>query len=184
MNRFHVQFRAALNGNMLSGHAAVFGQYANMPGHLEAIAPGAFDEVLSRSDTDVRALINHDPQMLLGRQSAGTLRLKADDAGLFFEVDLPDTSYANDLRALVARGDVTGASFGWVPGEDTWTTRNGRQLRTHTQIKELVDVSPVTFPAYTATDVELRSMDFSRTSAREQMIRTRHRVRLALRGRE
>lgn len=177
MNRFHAQFRAQIDGNTLSGHASVFGQYAEMPGHLECIDPGAFDEVLSSSDTDCRALINHDPMLLLGRQSAGTLRLKVDDLGLYFECDLPDTSYANDLRTLVARGDITGCSFGWVPGADAWSTLNGRQLRTHTNVKELVDVSAVTWPAYQGTDVALRSIDFGRESLRSQMIRLRHSVR-------
>lgn len=179
LTRYSVQFRSQLDGNMLTGHASVFGQLAKMPGHYEAIAPGAFDEVLDRSDTDVRALINHDPAMLLGRQSSGTLRLKADNEGLYFEIDLPDTSYAHDLKVLAARGDITGASFGWVIGDDKWSKLpDGSQLRTHTRIAELVDVSPVTFPAYSDASVSLRHYDFGRGSSRSQMIRARARVHL------
>lgn len=179
MIRYSVQLRSSLDGNTLRGHASVFGQLAKLPSHYERMDPHAFDGVLDRSSTDVRALWNHDPSMLLGRQSAGTLRLKVDGDGLAFEVDLPDTSYANDVRALVARGDVTGASFGFIPGEDDWSTVDGQQVRTHLSVAELVDVSPVTFPAYQGTDVALRFYDFSRASAREQMIRARHRARFS-----
>jgi phage head maturation protease len=103
MNRLCAELRAAeVSGKTLSGHAAVFGQLAELRGGWEAIAPGAFDEVLGRDD-DVVALRDHNPSMLLGRRAAGTLRLETDDDGLAFEVDLPDTSYANDVRELVAR---------------------------------------------------------------------------------
>lgn len=179
LTRFAVELRSSVDGNTLRGHASVFGQLARMPGHWEQIAPSAFDAVLDRTDTDVRALMNHDPSALLGRQSAGTLRLKVDGDGLAFEVDLPDTSYARDLRALVSRRDLTGASFGFVPGEDKWSTApDGKQIRTHLSVAELVDVSPVTFPAYEGADVALRHYDFVRSSGRSQMIRARARVHL------
>lgn len=180
MIRYTMQCRSSIDGNTLYGHASVFGQLARMPAHFERMDPHAFDAVLDRTDTDVRALVNHDPTMLLGRQSSGTLRLKVDGDGLAFEVELPDTSYANDLRALVGRGDLTGASFGFVPGKDAWATVDGQQIRTHTSVAELVDVSAVTFPAYSDAGVALRAYDFSPAAAREQMIRARHRVRLAL----
>src|SRR6266508_3149323 len=79
---------------------------------------------------------------------AAALRVKADSEGLAFEVDLPDTSYANDLRKLVARGDMTGASFGFIPDLDksTWTrAKDGAQLHTINALKFLRDVGPVTF---------------------------------------
>jgi hypothetical protein len=180
ITRFSVQTRSTLDGSTLRGHASVFGQLAKLPGHYERMDPGAFNSVLDRTDTDVRALLNHDPSMLLGRQSAGTLRLKVDGDGLAFEVDLPNTSYGADLRALVARGDLTGASFGFIPGKDEWSNVDGRQIRTHLSVEELIDVSPVTFPAYPGTDVSLRHYDFSRPSGREQMIRARHRARVHL----
>lgn len=180
--RFMVQFRSQVDGNTLRGHASVFGQMAKLPGHYERMAPTAFDGVLDRTDTDVRALVNHDPAMLLGRQSAGTLRLKVDDEGLQFEVDLPNTSYANDLRELVGRGDLTGASFGFIPGDDDWSTApDGAQLRTHTSVRELIDVSAVTFPAYSDASVSLRHYDFARPSGRSQMVRARARLLLGKR---
>lgn len=177
LTRFAVQLRARLDGDTLTGHAAVFGQVARVPGGWEDLDPGAFDAVLDASSTDVRALVNHDASMLLGRQAAGTLRLKADDEGLAFEVDLPDTSYANDLRALVARGDLTGASFGFIPGKTRESRApDGRARTTHTSVRELIDVSAVTFPAYSGAGVSLRHHDFGRVSARSLMIRARHRA--------
>lgn len=175
--RYGVQLRARVDGNTLYGHGAVFGVVAKVPGGYEQLDRHAFDAVLDRNTTDVRALINHDPSMVLGRQSAGTLRLKVDSEGLGFEVDLPNTSYAQDLRELVARGDLTGASFGFIPGEDRFDRApDGAQLRTHLSIEELIDVSAVTFPAYEPAAVALRSYDFSRPAGREQLIRARHRV--------
>lgn len=161
MQRFGVELRAELiDGNTLVGRAAVYGQLADVGPHYERIERRALDQVLADPATDVRALVNHDPAKLLGRQSAGTLRLRAADDGLHFEVDLPDTSYAHDLRALVTRGDMTGGSFGFIPGDDVWLRApDGRRLRSHTQLRGLRDVSPVTFPAYDIDDIHLRSLD-------------------------
>lgn len=180
MDRFYVELRAEVQGNTLVGHAAVFGQMAKLAGGYEQMAPTAFQRALESPETDVRALVNHNPQMLLGRQSAGTLRLSTDKEGLRFEVDLPDTSYAHDLRELVRRGDLTGASFGFVPGEDDFTRApDGKQVRTHLSVAKLIDVSAVTFPAYEGASVSLRHIDFGRRTAREQAIRARARTRKA-----
>lgn len=178
--RYAIQLRAELDGNTLRGHGAVFGQATELfPGYLEQIAAGAFDEVLDRDDTDVRALMNHDPAQLLGRQSAGTLRLDVDREGLAFEVDLPDTTYARDLRELVARGDLTGASFGFIPGKTrSATTEAGSHVTEHLSVARLLDVSAVTWPAYEGASVALRRYDFDRPSGRSQMIRARARVAL------
>ena len=164
LQRFAVEFRSEFldGGSRLVGRAAVFGQVANVGPHWERIERRALDAVLADDETDVRALINHDPAKLLGRQSAGTLELRTNDEGLDYEILLPDTSYAHDLRALVERRDMTGGSFGFVPGEDSWSrASDGRRLRTHVLIRSLRDVSPVTFPAYAGTDgpLYLRSLD-------------------------
>lgn len=176
--RLAVELRAEVDGSRLVGHAAVFDQTVPYFDGFERIAPGAFDAVLAKKSTDVRALVNHDPHLVLGRQSAGTLRLSTDNRGLRFEVDLPDTSYANDLRELVARGDVTGASFGFVAGDERFEkARGGKQVRVHTSFAELLDVSPVTFPAFDRTAVALRSLDLTGPSAREATARIRARVK-------
>lgn len=175
MNRFGVELRAQVQGNRLAGHAAVFDVHAQLPGHWETLARSAFDETLA-ADPDVKALFNHNPSLILGSTRAKTLRLEVDDIGLSFEVDLPDTSYARDLRELVEREDVRGCSFGFVPGADRWSRApDGGQLRTHTSIRELVDVSLVTHPAYDGTDVRLRHVEFSirPPTARGQLIRLR-----------
>ena len=177
--RFGVQLRAEMADDTLRGHASVFNQVAKVPGGWEQVDRSAFDAVLADPETDVRAFINHDHNLLLGRQSVGTLRISVDSEGLPFEVDLPDTSYANDLRELVDRGDLDGASFGFVPGDDELSRApDGRQLRTHTNVRALIDVSAVTFPAYDGADVALRNYTFS-ASTRGQLIRARSRVLIA-----
>jgi hypothetical protein len=181
LTRYAVQLRAQLSGDTLVGHAAVFGQVAKVPGGWEEFDPGAFDEVLDSSGSDSVSLWNHDMSMLLGRRSAGTLRVKVDGDGLPFEVDLPDTSYAADLRVLVARGDVTGASIGFLPAAGGTVTRrapDGATLTRITKVGYLRDLGPVTMPAYGGTDVALRHYDFGRPNRRSQLIRARHRATL------
>lgn len=176
MNRFGVEFRAQVDGNRLAGHAAVFDVHAEMPGHWETLARSAFDEVLA-GDPDCKALFNHNPSLVLGSTRSKTLRLEVDDVGLAFEVDLPDTSYARDLRELVARDDIRGCSFGFIPGVDRWSrSPDGGQLRTHTSVRDLLDVSLVSYPAYDGTDVYLRSVNFDVArplTARSQLTRLR-----------
>lgn len=183
MNRLHAELRSAeVAGNTLSGHAAVFGQHAEIRGGWEAISPAAFDEVLARDD-DVVALRDHNPTLILGRRANGTLRLSTDRDGLAFEVDLPETSYADDVRRLVAGGYLRGASFGFLPGKDDMgRAPDGRQLRTHTSIRRLLDVSVVTLPAYSGTDVRLRHVTFGAAlDNRTRLILARHRARTARR---
>lgn len=180
LTRYSVMCRSTLDGDTLVGHAAVFNQMAKVPGGYEQLSRSAFDGVLDRTDTDVRALVEHDPGRLIGRQSSGTLRLKVDDEGLGFEVDLPDTQDGAYVRALAARGDLDGASFGFLPGDDgTWTrTSDGSQLHTVNTVQFLRDVSPVTFNAYSGAGVALRSYDFGPPSGASQMVRARARVLL------
>lgn len=177
--RFYAEFRAEVDGNRLTGHAALFDRVAELPFGFERLAPTAFDKALADPETDVRALLNHDPKLVLGRQSAGTLDVAADDTGLRFSVNLPDVSYARDLRELVSRGDLTGASFGFIPGETQETRYRGRSMTTHTSVEALIDVSAVTFPAYEGASVSLRYLAVpSRATARDQAIRARARVLL------
>ena len=175
MNRFGAEFRAEVDGDTLTGTAVVFSSHAEVKGHLEAVTRAAFEEALGRDD-DVKALVNHNPAMVLGSTRSKTLRLATDEHGLRFELDLPDTTYAHDLKELVGRNDVTGMSFGFIPHADAWgRAPDGRQLRTYTSFKRLLDVSPVAYPAYDGTELYLRSMTFDRprTTARSQLIRLR-----------
>lgn len=179
-DRVHVEIRSAgLNGNTLTGKAHVFGNTAVvMGGRYERFEPQAFNAVLNDPNTDVRAFFNHDQSMLLGRQSSGTLRLEVEPDGLAFSVDLPETTYANDLRELVKRGDLDGASFAFIPGEVKFgRAPDGKEVRTHTSVKSLIDISPVPLPAFSGTSVQLRSQDISsEESVRSQTARARARV--------
>jgi len=144
------------------GYAAVFNTVSeDLGGFREKIAPGAFKEVLKKSDT--RALFNHDSLYVLGRKSAGTLKIKEDEKGLHAEITPPATRWAQDLMLSIERGDITGMSFGFRvdPGVgDTWEKReDGVPLRTLVNISDLLDISPATFPAYPDTSVALRSME-------------------------
>lgn len=179
MNRFCAELRTEVRGERVEGHAAIFDQHAEIRGAWEAIAASAFDVVL-RSEPDVVALINHDPKLVLDRTKSGQLKLGTDDTGLYFDARIPDTGYGRDLREQLTRGLLTGCSFGFSPGADTFgVAPDGRQLRTHTSIKRLYDVSVVTLPAYDGTDVALRHVDFVRPSLdrRTQLILARHRAR-------
>ena len=136
-------------GNTVHGFAAVYGAESHdLGGYTETIAPGAFAGVL---DADVRALLNHDPNVVLGRTKSGTLRLADDARGLRFELDLPDNRA--DLREAVSRGDLDGASFRFVVGDETWDG----DRRTVTRVAELHDVTLATYPAYPAASIELRT---------------------------
>jgi HK97 family phage major capsid protein/HK97 family phage prohead protease len=114
------------------------------------IAPGAFAGVL---DADVRALLNHDPNAVLGRSKAGTLRLHDEQRGLRFECDLPDSPLGENVREAVRRGDIDGASFRFKVGDERWDG----DLRTVTTVEELHDVTVATYGAYPAASVELRT---------------------------
>lgn len=138
------------------GHAAVFDQLSeDLGGFRERIAPGAFANTLQNAD--IRALFNHDANFVLGRNKSGTLRLKEDITGLAIEIDPPETTFAKDLQISMRRGDISQMSFGFLTKNDSWNKVDGEWIRTLLEV-ELFDVSPVTYPAYTQTDVAVRSM--------------------------
>ena len=138
----------------LVGHAAVFNMETDLGWFREKIAPGAFTEALKGDD--VRALFNHNPDIILGRSKANTLRMWEDERGLGVEIDLPDTQQAKDLRTSIERGDVSQMSFAFQPVVDEWDQSEEPPLRTLKAVR-LFDVSPVTYPAYPQTDVAARS---------------------------
>lgn len=150
-----LEVRAAANGKAtIRGYAAVYGSESqDLGGFVETIRPGAFDRAMGQDD--VRALVNHDPNRLLGRSSSGTLRLASDSTGLHYEVDVPDTHDARDVLELAQRGDLSGSSFGFYAGGDgdEWGVNEQDQvLRTLHSVARLYDVGPVTFPAYLGTE--------------------------------
>lgn len=170
MERFSVIARASVEGNTLTGVAAVYGvptsRQRDFPG-TESIARGAFDALIGTDD--VLALVDHDMGKLLGRTSSGTLRLVSRDDGLHISVDIPDTQLGRDTRVLVERGDYAGMSFTAALG-DIEKVKGGVVHRTFSR---LVDVSIVPSPAYTETKVAVRNADPN--VVREQLLRARHR---------
>ena len=148
-SQFDVQSTAS--GFTIAGYAAKFNTRSqDLGGFVETIAPGAFARSLD-SGADVRALINHDPSLILGRTVAGTLRVAEDSTGLHYQVQAPDTSYARDLIESMQRGDVTQSSFGFYKQIDDWSRDGATRLRTLLDV-DVFDVSPVTYPAYLDTE--------------------------------
>jgi HK97 family phage prohead protease len=153
---------AEYEGNTIRGYAAVYGSDSEwMGGFYEQIERGAFDDVL---DNDVRAYFNHDENLILGRVSSGTLRISTDKKGLYYEVDLPNTTYANDLMELMKRGDINQSSFAFLIDRDRWEERNGTTYRIIEKVSRLLDVSPVAQPAYPDATSELKQRDLASES--------------------
>lgn len=144
------------------GHGAVFNKRSEMIMGMfkEEIAPGAFDDVLG---DDVRALFNHDANFVLGRTRSQTLELSVDAEGLRYEITPPDTQSVRDLvLAPLSRGDITGSSFAFrvAPDGDEWREEDdGLIVRTITRFSRLLDVSPVTYPAYPDAGAAARSLE-------------------------
>lgn len=165
--RFYVATELRLVGEgavpKMAGHAAKFDMLSeDLGGFRERIAPGTFAKTIQSAD--IRALFNHDANLVLGRNKAGTLRLSEDTAGLAFEIDPPDTQFARDLGVSMKRGDVNQMSFGFSTTQDKWAKIDGEWIRTLLEV-ELFDISPVTYPAYPQTEVAVRALKAVQTSA-------------------
>jgi Escherichia/Staphylococcus phage prohead protease len=177
-DRITFSTKTSVEGNTLTARAHLFGKRALVGNRYIEFAKGAFTAALSRADVDVRAFWNHETSLLLGRQSAGTVRVSEDEEGLVYEVDLPDTSYAADLKALIARGDVTESSFGILPDKYALIKApDGKTVQRHTSVAELFDVSPVSIPAFVGTNLQLHSRSLDGETVRGQLVKARHRAR-------
>lgn len=161
-----IEVREAKSGpGTIAGLAAVFYDpgdpgtaYRLWDDFEERIMPGAFDRAVAEGD-DVRCLLNHDVNQLLGRTKSGTLRLSITKRGLAYEADTPDTQPGRDAVTTIRRGDIDGSSFGFrcTDSDLRIEPRDGKEL----WIREvrgviLYDASPVTYPAYEATTAEAR----------------------------
>lgn len=161
------EFKTREDGDelIIEGYFAVFNSnYDIVPGMSESIAPGAFTNTISG---DIRALVNHDTTLVLGRTKAKTLELQEDERGLWGRIRInPNDTAAMDLYNRVKRGDVDGCSFGFdIVEEDTEFLENGD---IHWTIKEVVlyEVSCCTFPAYEQTNISARSAQREEAIAR------------------
>ncbi len=159
------EIRVAEDAGVIEGYAAVFydgskgTEFEFWDGIKERVQPGAFDKALKRGRDDVLALFNHSPNQVLGRSGSGTLELSVDKVGLRYKIQSGDTTIARDVREHIKRGDITGSSFGFIAEEERVTTdaKGKTEIRELLSVK-LLDVSPVTIPAYDATTVEARGL--------------------------
>lgn len=165
------EFKTREDGENLSieGYFAVFdSNYEIGAGMSESIRLGAFASSLAN---DVRALINHDTTLVLGRTKAGTLQLKEDSRGLWGHIDInPNDRDAMNLYERVKRGDVDQCSFGFdIRSEDTDIREDGSIHWTLTDV-ELYEVSCCTFPAYQETNISAREHDRDTIKRREREV--------------
>jgi HK97 family phage prohead protease len=143
---------ATVEGRQLVGLAAPFSVEARIGDFRERIAPGAFARTLA-DGRDVIAMADHDAGKVLARTRSGTLTLRETERGLEYSLQLPETTTGNDIRALAARGDLGGVSFGFRCVRDSWEG----DLRTLHEV-QLDEISVVSaWPAYPNTTVALRS---------------------------
>lgn len=150
----------------IEGYFSVFGtRYKMWDGAEETIERGAFDGQLGN---DIRALVNHDTTLVLGRTTANTLELRVDDTGLWGKISINSADQdAVNLYERVKRGDVTQCSFGFdILDEDTAT--EGGTTVWHVRKVKLYEVSVVTFPAYEETAVVARKRDFAEIKKRKR----------------
>lgn len=141
---------------VIYGHAALFNSPADSGwGWSEQVAPGAFAHAIQTDD--VRALFNHNPDCVLGRNKSKTLALQEDQEGLYFEVEAPSTTWAADLVTSMQRGDINQMSFGFSARKAEWDYSVDPPLRTLIEVT-LYDVSVVTFPFYGDTEAQVRSI--------------------------
>ena len=145
-------------GKRLMGYAATFGTETEIGGPIslgggfrERLDSHCFDSCLAKNP-DVRCLVNHDPNQVLGRTRSGTMKLSTDKVGLRYEVKLPDSSLGDNVYQSVKRGDVSGSSFGFTCLKDGWVGNTRTLLDL-----DLLDCGPVTYPAYQNTSVSVRS---------------------------
>lgn len=141
----------------LVGHAAVFNSPTVIGGcFIEKLAPGCFANTIAQGD--IRALANHNADLVLGRTASGTLTLSEDATGLYFDLIPPNTSAGRDTLESVRRGDLSGCSFSFQSTRELWDDSGDLPTRIILEC-DLFEISAaVTWPAYTSTSVGVRSI--------------------------
>lgn len=154
----------------IEGYFAVFDfPYPLWDGAEEVVKLGAFEGVLKQ---DVRALVNHDTTLVMGRTTAGTLLLKQDETGLWGQIEINrDDTDAMNLYARVQRGDVSQCSFGFDIERETFVDLGDGRCRWEIEkVNPLYEVSVCTFPAYEATSVSARKQQLETIRQRETQV--------------
>lgn len=156
--------------NIIVGYSLKFNRWSeDLGGFKEIISPGALE---GADMSDVRALIDHMPTNIIGRNTAGSLKLEVDDIGLKFRCKLPNTSYARDLMENIRNGNINQCSFAFkVEDEEIdYDEETDMFTRTVKKFAEILDVSVVTYPAYRDTDVApaVRSINKIKDEAQEK----------------
>lgn len=155
-----IQVRSASNGapsRVIGGYASVFNRYSeNLGGFVERVAPSFFNKSRADGWPGVVCRYNHQDNFLLGATRSGTLQLSIDETGLNYNVDLPECR--SDVLEMVGRGDISNSSFAFQVFDQEWgTSEQGYPVRTLISGR-LIDVAPVSVPAYPDASVGLRSL--------------------------
>jgi uncharacterized protein len=165
---FKTELRVAADKPQVSGYAAVYNAPTDLGfGYRETISPLAFVRALQEKQ-DIRCLLNHDANHVLGRTKSGTLRVSSDNTGLYFECDLSDSVAAQNVRTMILRGDVDQCSFAFSCVHDDTRYNDDGTIDRELLDVDLYDVSPVTYPAYDSTSCEARSVIEARAFAEAQ----------------
>jgi uncharacterized protein len=180
------EIRKAADGRpTIAGYAAVFNSLSNdFGGWREIIKPGAFDETLA-NNPDVSARIQHEGGLTtVGRTRNGTLTLRADDTGLWYEAKVPDTTAGRDIVELISQGYITKSSFAFTPRGDkpfNWLFSDDGDIREVLNV-DLWDVAPVDGPAYEATTVKVRGLILEEIAEAKRQLKPRGASIAALRA--
>lgn len=157
------EIRAAGEENemIIEGYPIVYNSETKIgPWFREIIFPGAATEALTRSDEIV--LFNHDSNYPLARRSNGTLEVEEDDHGVKIKADLSGSARGREAHEMIKNGLITKMSFAFTVKEESWEApeeKNGIDLRIIREFEQIFDYSPVTYPAYQATEVQARSAE-------------------------
>lgn len=161
------------------GYPIVFGKPSSDIGFIEYIDKGALKDV---DLSGVYLVYAHDPNQPLARVDAGTLKLKVDDTGLYFEATLPNTTLANDVLENIRVGNIKGMSFMFTAAEDTWEFSNdpGQPDSRHvTKIDQVFEITITPLPAYDDTSIAIASRDAQRAKGYSLRQRLQDTVTLA-----
>ena len=170
------------HGHFLTGRPIVYGQRTDIGWYDEVIEQGA----LATTDLkDVRFLVNHNTDMIPLARSRNntdnsTMQMMVDNEGMTIRVDLDteNNTEAKSLYSAVGRGDITGMSFMFSVDSDSWDDADtDHPLRHIRSIRRVLEVSAVTFPAYSATSIQTRGLSEALDSAKESLESERSRLR-------